>query len=245
MELSLPAALSTGPLIVGLTMGLSSSLHCLAMCGGIAASLAAAAPAHVRKDRLKLATHMLGYHGGRIASYALAGLLAGALGGGLVATISQTDGYAILRWLAAATLMAIGFSTAGWIPVPAGVERLTWPIWARIQPIGRQFAPGQNSANSFLYGALWGWLPCGMVYAALFYAVMTGSGVMGAAAMAAFGLGTLPMLLGIGLFAAKLRPGPRAAPLVKQLLGGLLILIAVLSIVQPAALGPICATPPS
>jgi sulfite exporter TauE/SafE len=54
-------------------------------------------------------------------------------------------------------------------------------------------------------GALWGWLPCGMVYSVLVTAMLAGSAFGGALVMLAFGLGTLPMLLGLGLLGARLR----------------------------------------
>src|SRR5262249_8738841 len=54
-------------------------------------------------------------------------------------------------------------------------------------------------------GGLWGWVPCGMVYSVLLTAMLTGSALEGALVMAAFGLGTLPMLLAMGMTGARLR----------------------------------------
>jgi sulfite exporter TauE/SafE len=60
--------------------------------------------------------------------------------------------------------------------------------------------------KAFALGALWGWLPCGMVYGALVVALASGDPVSGALTMAAFGLGTLPNLLALGYAAGRLRP---------------------------------------
>jgi len=54
-------------------------------------------------------------------------------------------------------------------------------------------------------GLLWGWLPCGLVYSVLVAALATGSALEGGALMLAFGLGTLPALLAMGMAAVRLK----------------------------------------
>ena len=73
-----------------------------------------------------------------------------------------------------------------------------------------------------LAGFLWGWLPCGMVYSALVTAMLSGSALSGAAVMGAFGLGTLPMLLGLGLAGAQLRAFLARRPV--RIASGLIVL---------------------
>jgi len=72
------------------------------------------------------------------------------------------------------------------------------PVLARLQPL-------DSSCRMFAAGALWGWLPCGMVYSLLVTAMLSGSAPGGAAVMLAFGLGTLPMVGAIGLAGMRLR----------------------------------------
>jgi sulfite exporter TauE/SafE len=71
--------------------------------------------------------------------------------------------------------------------------------------------PAQTLPRAYLAGLVWGWLPCAMVYAALAAAAFSGGAAAGALGMAAFGLGTLPFLLGAGWLAARLRAWRRAA----------------------------------
>jgi sulfite exporter TauE/SafE len=71
-------------------------------------------------------------------------------------------------------------------------------------------------------GALWGWLPCGMVYSVLLTAMMAGSALSGAAVMLAFGLGTLPMLLSMGMLGAQLRGWIQRRPV--RVASGLVVL---------------------
>jgi sulfite exporter TauE/SafE len=74
-------------------------------------------------------------------------------------------------------------------------------------------------------GILWGWLPCGMVYSASIAALSSGSASSGAAIMLVFGLGTLPNLLLMGLFATQMRDYLNRV-WVKRLAGGGIILMA-------------------
>jgi len=89
--------------------------------------------------------------------------------------------------------------------------------------------PARTPARAFALGTLWGWLPCGMVYAVLAWSVTTAHALDGAVLMAAFGLGTLPMLLTLG--AASRWLGARARnPLVRQLAGLALIAMGIADI---------------
>jgi hypothetical protein len=76
--------------------------------------------------------------------------------------------------------------------------------------------------HRFAAGLLWGWLPCGLVYAALLAAAMAGDPARGALAMLAFGLGTLPWLLAAGVGAARLRDWMRVRA-VRLATGGALV----------------------
>jgi sulfite exporter TauE/SafE len=74
-----------------------------------------------------------------------------------------------------------------------------------VQPLTRRFLPVRGPAQAFPLGMLWGWLPCGMVYSVLAMALLTGSATRGAAALLAFGLGTLPNLMLAGLLLVRFR----------------------------------------
>ena len=80
-------------------------------------------------------------------------------------------------------------------------------------------------------GALWGWLPCGMVYSVLTIAVASGHPIDGALTMFAFGLGTLPNLLAMGLAAEQLRPLLRNVRL-RRLAGAVILSLGAIGLVR-------------
>jgi hypothetical protein len=81
--------------------------------------------------------------------------------------------------------------------------------------------PARSLPGAYAAGLAWGWLPCAMVYAALAAAGFSGGAARGAAAMAVFGLGTLPFLLAAGWLASRLRAWRRAAGALVIGFGGL------------------------
>jgi sulfite exporter TauE/SafE len=78
------------------------------------------------------------------------------------------------------------------------LEKAGARLWQHIEPLGRRFLPVQGSGQAFMLGLVWGWLPCGMVYAVLALALAGGSVLYGGRVMLAFGLGTLPLMVGMG-----------------------------------------------
>jgi uncharacterized protein len=205
-----------GVLAAAFAVGVLGGVHCLGMCGGIvgAISLSHAGSQSPAWPRL------LAYNLGRMSSYVVAGALAGLLGAALLGAMPQ--GQRILELLAAVFLILLGLYLAGWWPVLARLEQVGGRVWRRIEPLGRRFIPVRHAGQAFVVGGIWGWLPCGLVYSVLVWALSAGSAVDGALLMAAFALGTLPNLMLMGLFAARLARLVRNQ-LVRQGAGGLLI----------------------
>lgn len=85
------------------------------------------------------------------------------------------------------------------------LERLGAQLWQKIKPLSRRLMPVQTPLQAFALGMLWGWLPCGLVYSVLVAAIATGSALRGGLLMLAFGLGTLPTLLAMGMAATRLK----------------------------------------
>ena len=226
-------------------VGLAGSVHCVGMCGGIVGALSMApsgaqpfpvAVVTVAAPRAGVATGALrsaAYNSGRIGSYALAGALAGGLAGGARTlaglTGLQVGGY----WLANLMLVVLGlYLTGAWAGL-ARLEQLGQGLWRRLRPLMSRILPLDSPFKMLALGALWGWLPCGMVYSVLLTAMLAGSAAGGAAVMLAFGLGTLPMLLALGMAGARLRQALQRPAV--RLAGGLLVLgFGVLGLLRAA-----------
>jgi sulfite exporter TauE/SafE len=205
--------ISPASLVALFVVGLAGSVHCAAMCGGIVSALSlaparvAAFPVPVRaaaKVRASLA-RVAAYNSGRIASYTLAGALAGGAAGGARSLAGlpalQAGGF----WLANLMLVALGLYLMDAWRALAWLEQGGRGLWRHVQPVLRRVGPPDTPAKMVATGFLWGWLPCGMVYSALVTAMLSGSAAGGAALMCAFGLGTLPMLVGLGAAGSRLR----------------------------------------
>jgi hypothetical protein len=140
--------------------------------------------------------------------------------------------HAVLRAVAAMSLGWVGLSVLGLAPPLTMFDRFAAPVAARLRVASGGFSSVPPLAP-FIAGLGWGLLPCGMVYAALFYAVLSGSGASGASVMAGFGLGTLPAVtftaLGIGGL-RELSNNPR----VRVIAGVSILAVAAASILLPA-----------
>ena len=173
-----------------IVIGLLSSAHCLGMCGGIVAALNMGASIEpTNRPRSLFGYHLL-YNLGRIGSYLLVGLAAGSLGSELL-----HSNPAVGKLIAAAFMIALGLYLANWWRGLSALEKLGQHLWRRIQPLTQRLLPIRNPGQAFLLGILWGWLPCGLVYAVVAWALTAGSALEGALLMLGFGIGTLPAML--------------------------------------------------
>lgn len=214
-------------LLSALAMGLLGSTHCVAMCGGVVAMTCSALPVARRGKPLAQLPYVLAYNSGRIASYAAAGAGAGAIGRTLASIGAVEHAQLVLHLVAGIMMVTVGLYVAGAARALSWIERLGEPAWRRIVPFARRLVPVQSALSALALGALWGWLPCGLVYAALAGSVTSGSVVTGAATMAAFGLGTLPTLVAMGSAAAVVARGARHV-WVRKTAGALLVAFGAL-----------------
>lgn len=163
-------------IFAALLAGLLATPHCAGMCGGFATACA-----HPRRG-------LVAWHLGRVTTYAGIGAVGGAAGRLLPGP----------QWVPAAiaTLLLVWFA--------AGLAGIVRPVAPRLPVLSRitsRVAGGRNGASRYAFGVLTGMLPCGMVYAAASMAVASGSPVVGAGVMVAFGAATIPGLtvLSMGL----------------------------------------------
>ncbi|SDO14203.1 hypothetical protein SAMN04487957_10410 [Halomonas shengliensis] len=195
-----PTGLDLPPLAAAFVFGLLGGAHCIGMCGGIMSALTFAVPPSMRHPA-RLTGLLLGYNLGRIASYMIAGALAAALGTLLSLTAPAR---LVLQGLAALMLILMALYIADWWKGLLRVEALGRRLWRHLEPVGRRLMPVVRVPQAVALGAVWGWLPCGLVYSMLAWSLAVADPLHGAALMVAFGLGTLPALLATGLAARQL-----------------------------------------
>ncbi len=171
---------------------------------------------------------MFNYNFGRITSYTLAGALAGIVESFIPAPATEINGYRILQLLSAVIMASAGFYIAGWLPRFAYIEKAGAHFWKRIEPFGRKLIPVKYRTQAFLFGMVWGWLPCGLVYTALALALTTDDVTKSALTMLSFGLGTLPAVMGVGIMTSVLTEISRIQRF-KQAVGLFMILLALLA----------------
>ena len=207
-----------------LLSGLLGGAHCAAMCGGIATGLSV-------QQRggwwMALQPNL-----GRVGGYVLGGALVGGLGHGLLGLV-RTPGLATgLRMAVGAVLIVAALRLLDrhgrlrFLGRPGG-----W-LWQRLRPLQRRLLPADTPARRIGVGLLWGWMPCGLSTTLLAAAWLQADPAQGALTMAAFGLGTLPVMLPLTWAGARLgqrlqRGGWRAAA------GGLLLASGVLTLSAP------------
>ena len=191
-------------------IGLLGSGHCIGMCGGITTMLTAALPqanptekGKINHQNTKRFMLVLLYHLGRISSYGIIGGIVGFTG----SIAAKNLGLPLLglRMIAAIFLILLGLYLGRWLMVLNKVEQFGKHLWKFISPLSKKLIPVQSPMQALGLGALWGWLPCGLVYSTLTWSLASSSLTSGALIMVFFGLGTLPALLSIsfGLLSIK------------------------------------------
>jgi hypothetical protein len=210
-------------LLAALSAGLLGGVHCAGMCGGIVGALSLATPGQKQGPKLPL---LLSYNIGRITSYVIAGALVGGIGQLSLGFMPVQSLQLVLAVIAGVMMMLMGLYLGGWSRFLRHVENAGGVIWKKIEPVGRRLLPVRNPGQGFLLGVIWGWLPCGLVYSMLIWALGSGGALEGGMLMLAFGIGTLPNLLATGLLAGQFVRWIQQ-PAVRMVAGILLILFGL------------------
>ncbi|MDA9556114.1 sulfite exporter TauE/SafE family protein [Vibrio sp.] len=210
-------------LLTAFTIGLVGSAHCFSMCGGVASMLSSQTKNH------PISTPLF-YNLGRIISYSVMGaLVGGALA--VIATLSDLKYLAAtVRLISGVFLILLAFYIAQWWNGLASIEKLGHKIWRRLQPYASSMLPIKSPMGALPFGMLWGWLPCGLVYSSLSWAATSGNWLSGASIMFAFGLGTLPAMIFVGVAAKKVQ-SLRSSSIFKNIAGVLILAYAVFIII--------------
>lgn len=210
--------------------GILGSLHCVAMCGGLATAMGATRASGASRGQPWL------YQLGRIASYGTAGAIVGSLGRIAGMGFETSRWSQLLRLGTALMVIVLGLQMAvgrgsqrSWLRLPEKAGAL---LWRRLAPAVTSRLPRAPAWRALSLGMLWGWLPCGLVYSVLLIAAFAGGFAGGAATMLAFGLGTLPSMLGISYVSAQLTRGHGTLP---RLLGALIVACGLWTASMPIA----------
>jgi sulfite exporter TauE/SafE len=211
-----------GDLVLLLGASLLGSAHCVGMCGPYIAMCTAQFVPRGATPTARFFLRLL-FNLGRIATYSLIGLIVGAFGQIVLAFADHLGLTGLVAIAAGVAAVSFGLSMVGWIRDPARFA--AYAGIGRVLRAGRtQLARSSPMAAPLLLGALQGWLPCALVYAAASRAAVAGSAGMGALTMVVFGLGTLP-----AVFALTVVPHTVLRHVKAQRLAG--ILLALLGII--------------
>ncbi len=200
-------------------MGFLGSFHCIGMCGPIVLALPG-----------KGFQYKLLYNIGRTITYILLGIAVGLIGqGAAFAGLQQSLSVAV----GVVMLIIVLFTKYKHfdLPINGVLSKMYAGVKSKLSPLFKNksfFAP-------LFIGTLNGILPCGLVYAALFTALSMGSLVGGANYMLFFGLGTIPMMLGLGVFSGFITPSLRTN--LNKMVPYFLALVAILLILRGLNLG--------
>jgi hypothetical protein len=201
-------------LVVMWVAGVLGSIgHCAGMCGPIVASFGMS---QARHGGSQWPRHLL-FQAGRVITYALLGAAIG-FAGGFARLQTVEDMHACCRPEGQALVAAEAWPWQIWVKLGVGFLMLLLGLfmllgrradalmeWTLPKPLQRLLGRGLKSGGGPLFlGLLWGLIPCGLVYMMLLRSLDAGTWRMGAAGMAAFGLGNLPLLMGVGLASTKL-----------------------------------------
>lgn len=247
--------------LTALATGFLGSLHCLGMCGGISGTIALAAgkpdapqvPAgssiaisidaigrarSPARASLSVGASVFAFNTGRILSYAIAGAIAGGAAGLLRQTWlfgESFDVRAALFLFANLMVVLTGLYLMGLPQLLAPLERAGGALWRRLSPLTRALLPMDTPIRAATFGALWGWIPCGLVYATLLTAMTAGGAGAGALTMFAFGIGTMPAMLFAGAAAGGLRRWTRDSR-VRLAAGAMIVALGLFGFARAGAL---------
>ena len=209
-------------LVAAFASGLLGTVHCAAMCGGIATSLSGG-----QRDGLWMAALP---NLGRVLGYALAGAIVGGLGSGLLG-IARTPALGIaMRAMVGIVLVIAGLRLLDRKHrLPAFGGGAGARLWQWLAPLRARAWPADSAGKRLLLGLVWGWMPCGLSTTLLAAAWLQASAAHGALTMAAFGLGTLPLMIPLTWAGARIgtrlqRGGLRTAAGALVIAAGLLTL---------------------
>ncbi|TKB57444.1 sulfite exporter TauE/SafE family protein [Ferrimonas aestuarii] len=198
-------AVDFSAIAMGFGIGLLGAGHCLGMCGGVMAALSHGLPSHIQLNFGKRIALILGYNLGRLLSYCFAAAAVAFVVSQTTDFLALKHHFEFIRLFAGVVLVATGLYIGGLSRKLLVLEKIGQPVWKRLSPIAQKVMPIDTLTKAVVAGAIWGWLPCGLVYSTLIWTASIGDGTTAVLAMLAFGIGTLPALMVVGAAANGLK----------------------------------------
>jgi sulfite exporter TauE/SafE len=236
-------------LIAAWVAGVLGGVHCVAMCGGFVAAITAREaggtvallPARV------LVRRQLGYHAGRVGTYAALGAGVGALGSATLLAIDLSAAQRGIYVVANALLLLLAIGLALRTRGLPWLQRIGVGAFGVVLPVLRPLLQRPGSVGRVALGLVWGLVPCALIYSVLPLALFAGGAWQGAAVMLAFGFGTLPNLAAAGALLGRAAPALRGSGFrfaAAALVAGFALVGLYRALHVPGALaqGPFCLT---
>lgn len=212
-------------LYLGLSLGIVSSFHCLGMCGPIALAVP-----HRNNNKLSLLLDTFLYNTGRAITYAIMGALIGLIGES-ISFAGYQEIISIISGILLLLIVIMPKKLYNKIVSISAIDKSS--LWFRDK--FNKILSKQTKSSLFGFGLVNGWLPCGVVYAAL-AASLAGGGVLESSLfMFLFGLGTIPMMGSIFYFKSMITGGFREK--INKVIPVALAIVAVMMIMRGMALG--------
>ena len=212
-------------LVAAFASGLLGTVHCAAMCGGIATSLSTG-----QRDGVWMAALP---NLGRVLGYTLAGAIVSGIGGGLLQIARVPELGIAMRAMVGIVLVIVGLRLLDrHHRLPKFGGGAGSHLWRWLAPLRARVWPADTAGKRLAIGMVWGWMPCGLSTTLLAAAWLQASAVHGALTMAAFGLGTLPLMIPLTWAGARIGQRLQRGSL-RTVAGALVILAGLLTIAGP------------
>lgn len=184
-------------ILTALLMGLTGSAHCLTMCGSLSVALGFSIPKHK-----SFWLYALFVSFGRVFGYGVIGLTANVIAQSIL--VASNGHILYLSILSGVLMIGIGLHISGLSSVIVRIEVIGRFIDKALTPIKQKIMPIDSLGKCLLYGLLWGFLPCGLVYTALSLALVSPTPGAAFGVMVVFGFTTIPAVVGMTIFSRQL-----------------------------------------
>lgn len=187
-------------LLTALTIGLIGNFHCIGMCSGII-TIFSMSLSKEKKEKKNI--YQIYYNLGRILGYVLINIVAFNLGFILISLLGIKNLH-FLKFISGSILIIISLYLFNVLNLIKFIELLGLRLWNKISKHIIFFFPIRNPFQAIFLGLIWAHVPCGLVYSTIIWSISSASFYKSISLIIFFGIGTLPSMIGLGLFSNKI-----------------------------------------